>query len=126
MSGGKRHFESTKSERKGDAQTLLTDRLGDTQKGIVVTPKLGRKTLAAGLKAVIDDLYMNGKDSVVCTRCKVACCGEKGHSNHIQRQIDKHILFHAATADAPSGGYFNPDRLMSTIATSDLTSYVAH
>jgi integrase len=126
MSGGKRRYESTKSTRKQDAQTLLTQRLGDTQKGIVVTPKMGRKTLGDGLQAVINNLRMNGKDSVVCERCKIACCGVEGHSNHIQRQIDKHLLWHAATADAPEGGYFRPERLMSTITTSDLTAYVAH
>jgi integrase len=93
--------------------------------GIAVTPKMGRKTLGDGLAAVVNDLRMNGKDSVVCTRCHVACCGVEGHGNHIQRQIDKHILHHAATADEAEGGYFRPERLMSTITTSDLTAYVA-
>jgi integrase len=126
VSGGKRRFEGTKSEKKGDAQALLTSRLGDVSHGIAVTPKIGRKTLGDGLKAVINDLRMNGKDSVVCARCKVACCGVEGHSNSIQRQIDKHLLWHAATADQPEGGYFRAERLMSTIATSDPTAYVAH
>jgi integrase len=125
VSGGKRRFEGTKSERKSKAQSLLTSRLGDTERGIVVTPKVGKITLDAGLKGVINDLRMNGRSSVVCERCHVACCGVEGHSNLIQRQIDKHILYHAATDDKPEGGYFRPDRLMSTIATSDLTSYVA-
>jgi integrase len=126
MSGGKRHFEGTGSERKGDAQDLLTARLGDVSKGIAVTPKMGRTTFANGLKAVVNDLRMNGRDSVLCPRCKVACCGVEGHGNHIQRQIDKHILYRPATADAPERGYFKPDRRMSTITTSDLTAYVAH
>jgi integrase len=110
VSGGKRHFEGTKSELKKDAQDLLTQRLGDTQRGIPVTPKMGRKTITDGLKAVINDLVMNGKKSV----------------EHTQRQLDKHILFHAATADKPEGGYFNPDRRMNSITTSDLTAFVAH
>lgn len=126
VSGGKRHFEGTKSEKKGDAQTLLTSRLGDVGRGIPVTPKMGKKTLGEGLKAVVNDLRMNGKDSVVCARCHIACCGIEGHGNHIQRQIDKHILWHAAEGDKPEGGYFNADRRMNTIATSDLTAYVAH
>jgi integrase len=126
VSGDKRRFEGTKSERKKDAQDLLTSRLGDVGRGIAVTPKMGRKTLDDGLRAVVNDLAMNGKDSVVCSRCKLACCGVEGHSNAIQRQIDKHILFHPATAVKAEGGYFRPDRLMSTIATSDLTAYVAH
>jgi integrase len=125
VSGGKRHYEGTKSEKKGDAQTLLTDRLGDVGKGIAVTPKMGKKTLAQGLKAVINDLFMNGRKSVMCDRCKKSCCGEEGHTNSIQRQIDKHILFHPATPDTPEGGYFRSERLMSTITTSDLTAYVA-
>ena len=50
----------------------------------------------------------------------------RGTQQPIQRQIDKHILYHPATDDKPEGGYFHPDRLMSTIATSDLTAYVAH
>lgn len=110
VSGGKRHYEGTKSERKQDAQALLTDRLGDVGKGINVTPKMGRKTLGDGLKAVVDDLTMNGRDSVAL----------------FQRHIDKHLLWHAATADAPEGGYFRPERRMNTIATSDLTAYAAH
>lgn len=125
-SGGKRHFEPTKSEKKGDAQTLLTDRLGDTGKGIVVTPKMGRITLGDGLTAVVNNLRMNGKDSVVCGRCQVACCGVEGHSNSIQRQIEKHILAPIARKDdEPEGGYFRRERRMNTIATSDLTAYVA-
>jgi hypothetical protein len=43
-----------------------------------------RKTLGDGLKAVINNLHMNGKDSVPCARCHIACCGVEGHSNHIQ------------------------------------------
>ena len=122
-SGGQRYFESSKSERKQDAQALLTDRLGDVGKGIPVSPKLGRIKLADGLKAVINDLRMNGRDSVVCARCKVICCGVEGHSNHIQRQIDKHIIRLTPASDT---GYFHPDRLMSTITTSDLTAYASH
>lgn len=126
VSGGKRRFESTKSERKQDAQALLTDRLGDVGKGIAVTPRMGKKTLGDGLRSVLDDLFLNGRKSVICERCKKARCGEEGHSNLIQRQIDKHILHHAATADEPEGGYFRPERRMNTLTTSDLTAYVAH
>src|SRR5262245_67418 len=58
LSGGKRRYESTKSTRKGDAQSLLTDRLGAVQKGVVVTPKMGKKTIGEALKSVVDDLKM--------------------------------------------------------------------
>ena len=108
-SGDKRHFESTKSEKKGDAQALLTSRLGDTQRGIVVTPKMGKKTLRDGLQAVVDDMEINGR-----------------RVENTKRRIKKHILFEPPTAEKPATGYFQPGRLMSTIATSDLTAYVAH
>jgi integrase len=40
--------------------------------------------------------------------------------------LAKHILFSPATPDAPAAGYFNADRRLTSIATSDLTAYVAH
>ncbi|MGE0363243.1 MAG: tyrosine-type recombinase/integrase [Vicinamibacterales bacterium] len=99
MSGGKRHFESSGSDRKKDAQALLTSRIGDTQRGLVVTPRLGRITLGEGLKAVINDLTMNGKKAIA----------------DVQRRIDLHIL-----------KVFSPDRRMGTISTADIEGYKAH
>ncbi len=110
VSGGKRRYESTKSARKGDAQGLLTERLGLAQKGVIVTAKIGKLPLGAGLKAVVDDLTMNGRESV----------------EHTQRRIDKHLLFHPVTAEEPAGGHFLPDRRMSTITTTDVTAYASH
>ncbi len=98
VSGRKRHFESSRSKRKSDAQELLTSRLGDISHGIAVTPKMGRITVGAGLKAVVDDQKMNGRSNVAC----------------VQRQIDKHLL-----------PYFPAERRMNSIATSDLTAYAA-
>ena len=108
-SGDKRHVESTKSEKKGDAQALLTSRLGDTQRGIVVTPKIGKKRLKEGLQAVVDNMTMNGR-----------------RVDNTKRRIKKHILFEPPKGDTPATGYFMPDRLMTTISTSDLEAYVAH
>jgi integrase len=122
VSGGKRRFESSKSERKSDAQALLGDRIGDIKRGLVVTPKLGRKTLAEGLKSVMDDMRMNGRDSVVCSRCHVVCDIE-GHTNAVDQQI-KHLL-RRFLPDGKVTGHFAPERLMSTITTSDLTAYAA-
>ena len=79
------------------------------QKGVIMTPKLGRITLGKGLKAVTDDLTMNGRTAIADTG----------------RRVGKHILFHPATADEPAGGYFNTDRMMNSITTSDLTAYTA-
>src|SRR5262249_18314514 len=84
-SGDKRHFESTKSEKKIDAQALLTSRLGDTQRGIVVTPKIGKKTLKDGLQAVVDDMEMNGR-----------------RTDNTKRRIKKHILFVPPAGEKPA------------------------
>lgn len=99
MSGGKRRYESTKSTVKKVAQDLLTSRLGDVGRGIIVTPKVGRITLAAGLKAVTNDLTMNGRKSVAET----------------QQRIDRHLLKH-----------FPAERRMNTISTADIEAYKAH
>src|SRR5687768_14628299 len=61
MSGGKRRYESTKSVLKGAAVNLLMSRLGDNQRGIVVTPKIGKITCGVGLTAVVSDLKINGR-----------------------------------------------------------------
>lgn len=99
MSGGKRIFQSSESERKGDAQAMLTERLGKVANGVVVTPQMGRKTVGDGLKGVIDDLSINSRKSI----------------SETQRQIDLHLLTH-----------FRPDARMSEITTSHLTAYVKH
>ena len=82
---------------KGDAQTLLTDRLGDIGKGVPVTPKLGKKTLGEGLQSVVDDQEMNERRSV----------------DHTKRRIRLHLLTH-----------FRADRRLSPVTTGDLTAYV--
>lgn len=97
VSEGKRRFESSESERKADAQALLTDRLGDVQKGVPVTPKLNRKTLGEGLRSVIDDQELNDRSSI----------------DHTRRRIRLHLLKH-----------LRADRRLSTITTADLTEYV--
>jgi len=98
VSGGKRHFESSGSERKKDAQALLTSRLGDTQRGLVVTPKVGRITVSQGLQAVLDNLRMNGRRMLPDAR----------------RRIDLRLL-----------KFFKPDWRMSAIAASDIERYKA-
>lgn len=98
-SGGKRHFESSKSTRKKDAQDILADRTSDTRKGLVVTPKMGKITLRDGLKAVVANLKMNGRKSVKQT----------------QGRIDDHVL-----------EFFSGDRRMNTISTADIEQYKAH
>lgn len=95
VSGGVRRFESTEKLTKGEAQQVLTDRLGDINKGIAVTPQMGRLTLKAGLDAVIVDLKNNGHDS-----------------QHAERRIAKHLL-----------RLFAPDIRMTTINTAAVEAY---
>jgi integrase len=109
-SGGMRHVESTKSEKKSDAQALLTSRLGDTGRGMVVTPKMFKITFGEGLKAVYSDLTMNGRKTADDTKAR----------------YDKHILLHPAEDGKPAGGFFAADRRMNTIATADIEAYKAH
>jgi hypothetical protein len=94
--GGKRHYESSESEKKSDAQELLTSRLGDAGKGIAVSPKIGKITLREGLHAVITDQTTRGRRSIDAT----------------SRRIDLHLL-----------PYFGPDRRMSTITGTDVDAY---
>jgi integrase len=89
---------SRESEKKGDAQALLTSRLGDSGKGIAVSPKIGKVVLREALQAVIDDQTTRGRKSIDAT----------------QRRIDLHVL-----------PYFGPDRRMSTISGQDVESYRA-
>ena len=109
VSGGKRQWESSESEKKGDAQKLLTSRLGDSEKGLVVTPKIGKITVREGLQAVIDDMTMNERRSI----------------DHTQRRIDKHLV-RTIEKNGTATGYFNQDRRMNTIDSDDLKAYVVH
>lgn len=85
-SGGKRHFESSKSERKTDAKELLDQRVGHIRSGVAVTPKVGKLTIADGLQSVLDYQTTRGKKSVDSTK----------------RRIEKHLL-----------RWFGPDRQMA-------------
>ena len=71
MSGGVWRWESSESEKKGDAQTLLTSRLGDSGKGITVSPKVGKVVLRDALQAVIDDQTTRGRKSVDAAQRRV-------------------------------------------------------
>ena len=106
MSGGKRHWESSESVKKQEAIKFLNDRLGDSGKGLVVSPKVGKIKVRDGLQSVIDNMTANRKRSIM----------------HTQRRIDKHILQTVGTEI----GYFHPDRRLNTIGTDDLDAYTAH
>lgn len=96
---GKRHHESSESERKGDAQRLLTSRLGDVQRGIPVTPKVVKLTFADAAKDVLNDYTANGKKS----------------RNVVERRINLHLT-----------PYFGAERRMAGITTADVRAFIAH
>ena len=84
---------------EGEAQKVLTARLGDVEKGLPITSKVGKKTLGDGLQAVIENQKLNERRSI----------------GHTQRRIDKHLL-----------QYFNPKRRMASMTTGELTKYRLH
>lgn len=96
-SAGKRHYESTKSARKKDAQDLLTARQGDIQRGVPVTPKIGKLTFEDAAANVIADFRANGKRSL----------------NVVARRIKKHL-------EPYFGG-----RRMAGITAADVVAYKA-
>ena len=64
-------------------------------------------TIGDALKAVSDNLRVNGRKSVVCPRCKAACT-EEGHTNDAQRRTQHPLQFFAS------------DRRMSTVTTAEI------
>jgi len=99
MSGGKRRYESAKSVLKSDAQRLLSQRVGDTARGVVVTPQVGKLSMWDGLKAVIDRQRQDARRSIA----------------HTERRIQLHILKFFASA-----------RLMASVTTGDIEDYITH
>jgi integrase len=95
---GRRHHESSESERKGDAQRLLTSRLGDVGRGVPVTPRVVKLTFADAAQDVTNDYVANGKRSLPV----------------VQRRINKHLT-----------PYFGAERRMASITTADVRAYVA-
>ena len=94
---GRRYRESVHSTHKADAKRLLRLREGDTEKGIPVTPKIGRLTFTEAADDLINDYKVNGKRSLA----------------HAQRRIDLHLT-------PVFGG-----RRMAGISTADVRAFIA-
>jgi hypothetical protein len=95
---GRRHEESSRSEKKQTAIDLLKIREGDVAKGLPVTAKIGRfrfEEAAADLKT---EYRVNNRRSV----------------DELERRIDKHLQ-----------PYFG-GRRMASITTADVRNYIAH
>jgi integrase len=98
-SGGKAHYEGTKSDRIQDAQKLLTERLGAVGKGQRPTPAIGRLKLADGLNAVVSRQKRDSRKSHEAT----------------ERRIRLHLL-----------AYFGADVRMSELTGDAVEQYRAH
>ena len=61
---GKRHEESSGSTKEGDAKSLLRLREGDIERGVAITPKVGRIRFDEAVQDVINDYRTNRKRSL--------------------------------------------------------------
>lgn len=72
VSGGKTHFESTKSEKLKVAQAILRRHEGDIANGIDVTPKLNKITFEEAKNALIADYEAKGLRSLYDVKIMIA------------------------------------------------------
>lgn len=72
---GRRFEESSGSTKETDARRLLRLREGDIERGVPVTPKLGRLTFDEAVAMVVADYQMNKRDTLA----------------DVQRRVDKHL-----------------------------------
>jgi integrase len=94
---GRPHRESSQSEKETEARRLLRLREGDIERGVPLTPRVGRIRFEEAAADVINDYRTNGKRSL----------------DDVERRIEKHLK--------PVFGR----RRMATITTADVRSYVA-
>ena len=93
---GKRHAESSESERKGDAERMLQRIVGKRENGLPVVPKAEHLTFDDAAKAVVTDYVNNQKNAT-----------------GLKRRIDKHLL-----------PFFGGRRLVG-IGMADVANYIA-
>jgi integrase len=93
---GRRYEESSGSTKEGDAKSLLRVREGDIEKGMAITPKVGRVRFTEAGADVLNDYRTNRKRSL----------------DDVERRIEKHL--------APFFG----NRRMASITTTDIREYI--
>ena len=94
---GKRHEESSGSTKEGEAKSLLRLREGDIERGVAVTPKVGRIRFDEAVTDVLNDYRTNRKRSL----------------DDVERRIEKHLK------------PFFGNRRMASITTADIREYIA-
>src|SRR4026209_826045 len=93
---GKRYEESSGSEKESDAKSLLRLREGDIERGVAITPKVGRIRFDEAVKDVINDYRRNRKRSL----------------DDVERRIERHLK------------PFFGNRRMASITTADIREYI--
>jgi integrase len=94
---GKRHEESSGSTKEGEAKSLLRVREGDIERGVAITPKVGRIRFDEAVRDVLNDYRTNRKRSL----------------DDVERRIEKHLT------------PFFGNRRMASITTADIREYIA-
>ena len=94
---GRPFRESSGSTREGDAKRLLRLREGDIERGLPVTPKMGRIRFEEAAEDVLNDYRINARRSLAV----------------VQRRITKHLM------------PFFGGRRMGAITTSDVREFIA-
>ncbi len=94
---GRRYEESSRSDKKGEAQRLLAMREGDIARGVPVTPQANRLRFEEAAQDVVTDYRVNGKRSL----------------EHVERRMKLHLL--------PVFGA----RRMVGITTADVRTFIA-
>jgi integrase len=93
---GRRHEESAGSTKESDAKSLLRLREGDIERGVAITPKVGRIRFDEAVKDVINDYRTNRKRSL----------------DDVERRIERHLK------------PFFGNRRMASITTADIREYI--
>ena len=93
---GRRYEESSGSEKESDAKSLLRLREGDIERGVAITPKVGRIRFDEAVKDVINDYRTNRKRSL----------------DDVERRIERHLK------------PFFGNRRMASITTADIREYI--
>ena len=93
---GRRHEESSGSTKEGDARSLLRLREGDIERGVAITPKVGRIRFDEAAKDVINDYRTNRKRSL----------------DDVERRIEMHLK------------PFFGNRRMTSITTADIREFI--
>src|SRR5262245_25791155 len=93
---GKRCEESSGSTKEAEAKSLLRLREGDIERGVALTPKVGRIRFDEGAKDVLNDYRTNRKRSL----------------DDVERRIELHLK------------PFFGNRRMASITTTDIREYI--